>query len=117
MKIVNFAERHSLISQYMAELRDVNVQADMLRFRTNLRRIGQIMAYEISRTLSYREKRIQTPLAEAEADVIDTKLVLATIFRAGVPFHQGFLTISTTRRTRSCRPTASTRRRRISMCA
>ena len=91
MKIVNFAERHSLISQYMAELRDVNVQADMLRFRTNLRRIGQIMAYEISRTLSYREKRKQTPLAEAEADVIDTKLVLATIFRAGVPFHQGFL--------------------------
>ena len=91
MKIVNFAVRHSLISQYMAELRDVNVQADMLRFRTNLRRIGQIMAYEISRTLSYREKRIQTPLAEAEADVIDTKLVLATIFRAGVPFHQGFL--------------------------
>ncbi|MDE6127462.1 MAG: uracil phosphoribosyltransferase [Muribaculaceae bacterium] len=91
MKIVNFAEQHSLISQYMAELRDVNVQTDMLRFRTNLRRIGQIMAYEISRTLAYRQEEIQTPLAKATADLIDTKLVLATIFRAGVPFHQGFL--------------------------
>lgn len=91
MKIVNFAEQNSLISQYMAELRDVDVQTDMLRFRTNLRRIGQIMAYEISRTLAYRKKEIQTPLAKAEVDLIDSKLVLATIFRAGVPFHQGFL--------------------------
>lgn len=91
MKIVNFAEQHSLISQYMAELRDINVQTDMLRFRTNLRRIGQIMAYEISRTLQYRKEEIQTPLAQAQVDLIDTKLVLATIFRAGVPFHQGFL--------------------------
>ncbi len=91
MKIVNFAEQNSLVSQYMAELRDVDVQGDMLRFRTNLRRIGQIMAYEISRTLSYGKKEIQTPLAATQADVIDTPLVLATIFRAGVPFHQGFL--------------------------
>ncbi len=91
MKIVNFAEQNSLISQYMAELRDVDVQTDMLRFRTNLRRIGQIMAYEISRTLAYRKREIQTPLAKAEVDLIDSKLVLATIFRAGVPFHQGFL--------------------------
>lgn len=91
MKIVNFAEQRSLVSQYMAELRDIDVQTDMLRFRTNLRRIGQIMAYEISRTLQYRQEEIQTPLAKAVADVIDTKLVLATIFRAGVPFHQGFL--------------------------
>ncbi len=91
MKIVNFAEQRSLVSQYMAELRDIDVQTDMLRFRTNLRRIGQIMAYEISRTLQYRREEIQTPLAKADADVIDTKLVLATIFRAGVPFHQGFL--------------------------
>lgn len=91
MKIVNFAEQRSLVSQYMAELRDIDIQTDMLRFRTNLRRIGQIMAYEISRTLQFRQEEIQTPLAKAVADVIDTKLVLATIFRAGVPFHQGFL--------------------------
>lgn len=91
MKIVNFAEQNSLVSQYMAELRDIDVQGDMLRFRTNLRRIGQIMAYEISRTLKYGKKEIQTPLAKTKADVIETPLVLATIFRAGVPFHQGFL--------------------------
>lgn len=91
MKIVNFAEHDSLISQYMTELRDVNVQHDMLRFRRNLERIGEIMAYEISKTLNYRKKEISTPLATMESDVIDSQLVLATIFRAGVPFHQGFL--------------------------
>lgn len=91
MKIVNFAEHDSLISQYMTELRDVNVQHDMLRFRRNLERIGEIMAYEISKTLNFRKKEISTPLATMESDVIDSQLVLATIFRAGVPFHQGFL--------------------------
>lgn len=91
MKIVNFAEHDSLISQYMTELRDVNVQHDMLRFRRNLERIGEIMAYEISKTLKYSKKEISTPLATMESDVIDSQLVLATIFRAGVPFHQGFL--------------------------
>lgn len=91
MKIVNFAEHDSLISQYMTELRDVNVQTDMLRFRRNLERIGEIMAYEISKTLKYRKMEISTPLATMESDVIDSQVVLATIFRAGVPFHQGFL--------------------------
>ncbi len=91
MKTVNFAEYPSLVNQYMAELRDVNVQKDMLRFRRNLERIGEIMAFEISRTLSYRTAEIETPLATAKCELIDTPLVLATIFRAGVPFHQGFL--------------------------
>lgn len=91
MKVVNFAETPSLVSQYMTELRDVNIQGDMLRFRRNLERIGEIMAYEISRTLDYKERLIHTPLAETESPEITTNLVLATIFRAGVPFHQGFL--------------------------
>lgn len=91
MKIINFAETPSLVSQYMTELRDVNIQGDMLRFRRNLERIGEIMAYEISKTLDYRERTIQTPLAETESPEVATQLVLATIFRAGVPFHQGFL--------------------------
>jgi len=91
MRIVNFAEQHSLINQYMMELRDVNIQKDMLRFRRNLERIGEIMAYEISKTLDYRTVETVTPLAVAESEVIDSKVVLATIFRAGVPFHQGFL--------------------------
>ncbi len=93
MKIVNFANYPSVISQYMMELRNVNIQNDMLRFRRNLERIGELMAFEISRTLHYRKETIQTPLAQCECDVIDTNIVLATIFRAGIPFHQGFLNI------------------------
>jgi uracil phosphoribosyltransferase len=91
MKVVNFAENNSLISQYMMELRSVDIQKDQLRFRRNLERIGQIMAYEISRTLHYRTVPVQTPLATAQCNVIDEQVVLATIFRAGIPFHQGFL--------------------------
>lgn len=91
MKMINFADEHSLISQYMTELRDTKVQKDMLRFRRNLERIGEIMAYEISKTLEYKAVETTTPLATTECDVVATPLVLATIFRAGVPFHQGFL--------------------------
>lgn len=75
----------------MTELRDVNIQKDMLRFRRNLDRIGEIMAYEISKTLDYDTVDTLTPLAMAKSEVIATQVVLATIFRAGVPFHQGFL--------------------------
>ena len=75
----------------MTELRDVNIQKDMLRIRRNLERIGEIMAYEISKTLDYDTVDTLTPLAMAKSEVIATQVVLATIFRAGVPFHQGFL--------------------------
>ena len=91
MKIINFDETPSLVSQYMAELRDVTVQKDMLRFRRNLERIGEIMAYEMSKTLHYKTVDIPTPLATAKCRILDEKLVLATIFRAGIPFHKGFL--------------------------
>ena len=91
MKIVNFAEQKSLVSQYLTELRDVETQKDRLRFRRNLERIGQIMAYELSRDLHYLDVEIETPLAKTLCPVIDEKLVLATIFRAGVPYHAGFL--------------------------
>ena len=91
MKVINFAEQNSLISQYMTEMRDVNIQKDMLRFRRNLERVGEIMAYEISKTLNYRTVETLTPLDVAKTSVIDSQVVLATIFRAGVPFHQGFL--------------------------
>ena len=91
MEIINFADRPSLVSQYMTELRDVNVQGDMMRFRRNLHRIGEIMAYEISKRLHYSKAEITTPLASMQSDVLDEQVVLATIFRAGIPFHQGFL--------------------------
>lgn len=91
MKIINFADTPSLMSQYMAEMRDVNVQTDRLRFRRNLERMGEIMAYEISKTLRYRTATVDTPLAPCRCSVLDEQVVLGTIFRAGVPFHQGFL--------------------------
>jgi uracil phosphoribosyltransferase len=93
MNIVNFAETHSIINQYVAELRDVTVQGDRHTFRHNLQRIGQMMAYEVSKTLRYSEKQIQTPLAVAKANTPDDDIVLATVFRAGLPFHQGFLDV------------------------
>ncbi|MCM1504799.1 MAG: uracil phosphoribosyltransferase [Muribaculum sp.] len=93
MEIINFDETPSVISQYMMELRNVDIQSDMLRFRRNLERIGEIMAYEISRTLTYKKMEVTTPLAKAQCDVIADNVVLATIFRAGVPFHVGFLNI------------------------
>lgn len=92
MKIYNFSEHSSLVNQYLSEMRDVNMQTDRLRFRRNLERLGEIFAYEISKTLAYRKKQVLTPLGvEACCDVLDEPIVLATIFRAGVPFHQGFL--------------------------
>lgn len=91
MKVVNFDNGCSLVSQYMSELRDINIQNDRLRFRRNLERIGQIMAFEISRTLDYKEVEVMTPLDTARCHRIAEPVVLATIFRAGVPFHQGFL--------------------------
>ena len=93
MKIINFADSNSVINQYVAELRDVNRQADRNTFRHNLERIGQLMAYEVSKTLTYSEKNIQTPLATAKAKTPDDEIVLATVFRAGLPFHQGFLDV------------------------
>lgn len=91
MKVVNFAETPSLLSRYMLEMRSQGIQGDPLRFRANLERAGQIMAYEISKTLDYKAQTVQTPLAPAECLTVADQVVLGTIFRAGVPFHQGFL--------------------------
>jgi len=92
MKVHNFAEQPSLVNQYLAEMRDINVQTDRMRFRRNLERLGEITAYEISKTLTYVGKDIRTPLGvDAHCRVLGEDIVLATIFRAGVPFHQGFL--------------------------
>ncbi|MBD5176027.1 MAG: uracil phosphoribosyltransferase [Bacteroides sp.] len=91
MEIINFAEHDSLISRYMLELRSIDIQHDPLRFRTNLERIGEIMAYEISKRLDYKNEDITTPLGPCTCRTIADKIVLATILRAGLPFHQGFL--------------------------
>lgn len=91
IEIINFAERPSLVSRYMLELRDVTIQKDPMRFRRNLQRIGEIMAYEISRRLDYKNVEVQTPLAKAVCQTPAEDVVIGTILRAGLPFHQGFL--------------------------
>lgn len=91
MKVINFAVTPSLMSRYLLEMRSTELQRDPLRFRCNLERVGQIMAYEISKTIGYRQVEVQTPLDVAKCDTPDEQIVLGTIFRAGVPFHQGFL--------------------------
>lgn len=91
MEIINFDEFPSLVNRYMLELRDVDIQHDAMRFRTNLERIGQIMAYEISRRLEYKDREIRTPLGKCVCKEPADQVVLATILRAGLPFHHGFL--------------------------
>lgn len=93
MKIIDFGKQKTVINKFVEELRNVEVQNDRARFRRNLERIGEMMAYEISKTLQYSTKKIQTPLGIAEACTHDDHIVLATIFRAGLPYHQGFLNV------------------------
>ena len=82
---------NSIANNFLAELRDVEVQKDSMRFRRNLERIGETMAYEISKTLSYQEQEITSPLGTANSFILNEKVVLATIMRAGLAFHHGFL--------------------------
>lgn len=91
MKIINLGETDSLLNQYMAQIRDRSVQKDSLRFRNNLVRIGEIFAYELSKTLSYTTIEVETPLGIAPVSVPETPLVLGAILRAGLPVHQGLL--------------------------
>ena len=89
--IINLSQQHSLISNWVSELRDVSIQADRMRFRRNLERIGEAAAYEISKVLPFVEKEIQTPLGIATHKVMKEQPVLATILRAGLPLHNGLL--------------------------
>lgn len=84
-------KKQSLLSQFIAEIRDVEVQNDSLRFRRNLERVGEIFAYEISKTLAYENKEVTTTLGVADCQVLKKQPVIATILRAGLPMHQGIL--------------------------
>ena len=91
MKIRNLAEQPSLASQYMSELRNVDLHADRMRFRHNLNRLGQIMAYEVSKEIAFARTNVTTPLGTAHCDVVGEQVVVATILRAGLPLHEGVL--------------------------
>ena len=85
------SHENTILNKFIAEIRDKRIQTDSMRFRRNLERIGEITAYEISKTLEYVPKAVETPLGEASVEMIADKVVVATILRAGLPFHQGFL--------------------------
>ncbi len=89
--LVNLSLKNSLVNRFVAEMRDVNLQADRMRFRRNMERLGEICAYEISKELVYREQDITTPLGIAHMQLPSDEPVVATILRAGLPLHQGVL--------------------------
>jgi len=91
--LYNFTDHTSIVSQFISELRDYKIQSDRLRFRTNLERISCAMAYEISKQLAYKKIDVETPLGIANVDVIKDELVIASILRAGLPLHTGFLQV------------------------
>ena len=91
MKVINLGESNSILNRFVAELRDKEIQKDSLRFRRNLERIGEIFAYEISKTLEYSPKEVITPLGIANCTLPEENLILGTILRAGIPLHNGML--------------------------
>lgn len=93
MQIINFSEQNSVMNHYMAELRDKSYQRNRMLFRNNIVRLGELMAYEISKTLTYKPKTVTTPLGSLDIPLMRDDLVLATVLRAGLPFHEGFLRV------------------------
>ncbi len=91
MNTIHLIEENSLLSRFVAEMRCVSRQKDPMRFRQNIQRVGEIMAYEISKTLDYKMVDVQTPLGVASCAEVEDKVVLGTILRAGLSFHHGFL--------------------------
>lgn len=91
MRVINLSETNSVVSNYMAQLRDAQKQQDRPRFRRNLTRIAQAMAYELSKTLQYSTKDVVTPLDTAQVNTTDDRIIVGTVLRAGLAFHEGFL--------------------------
>jgi len=91
MVVNTLGDKNSLFNQFIAEIRDINIQKDPLRFRKNLERVGEIFAYEISKELDFSESSIQTPLGESLTNLPSCKVVVASILRAGLPLHTGLL--------------------------
>ncbi|MFT3703372.1 MAG: uracil phosphoribosyltransferase [Agriterribacter sp.] len=89
--VINLSTAHSLVSNWIAELRDTDIQTDRMRFRRNLERIGEVIAYEISKGLEWQEKEVPTPLGVSVCKLLKEQPILATILRAGLPLHQGLL--------------------------
>ena len=93
MTTINFSEEKTIINQYLAELRDKKYQQNRLLFRNNIKRIGEMMAFELSKTLEYKTRTVTTPLGTIDVQVPKNDIVIGTVLRAGLPFHEGFLNV------------------------
>ena len=91
METINLGKQDSIFNHFIREIRDINIQNDRMRFRRNIERIGEIFSYEISKGMEYKNTEISTPLGISTESLMKEKPVLATILRAGLPLHQGFL--------------------------
>ena len=91
MEVINLGEKNSVFNQFISEIRNIDVQQDKMRFRRNCERMGEVFAYEISKTFAYTKKEVTTPLGVSEINLPDEQPVLSTILRAGLPLHQGLL--------------------------
>ena len=91
MKVINLGDSNTILNTFVSQIRDREIQKDSMRFRRNLERLGEIFAYEISKTLEYSEKPVTTPLGIANISTFDDKIVVATILRAGLPLHRGII--------------------------
>jgi uracil phosphoribosyltransferase len=91
MILHDFSKENSILNQFIAELRDVNIQKDSMRFRKNIERIGEILGYELSKTLNYKGKKVKTPFGHKTVLMPQDNLVLCSVLRAGLPLHQGLL--------------------------
>jgi uracil phosphoribosyltransferase len=91
--VINLSDKNSVLCHWISELRDTSIQNDRMRFRRNLERIGEVAAYEISKTLEFEDTEVQTPLGSSICRTMKEQPVLATILRAGLPLHQGMLNI------------------------
>ncbi len=91
MNVHYISEQNSILNHFLTQLRDVNIQKDSMRFRKNIERIGEIMAYELSKKLEYKDIAVQTPLGVKHTTTIAENIVLCSILRAGLALHQGFM--------------------------
>ena len=91
MILHDFSKENSILNQFIAELRDVNIQKDAMRFRKNIERIGEVLGYELSKTLNYKDKKVETPFGHKTVSMPQNNLVLCSVLRAGLPLHQGLL--------------------------
>ncbi len=91
MKIHNISQQNSVLNTFLSEIRDTHIQKDSMRFRRNIERIGEILGYEMSKSLNYQSQSINTPLGSSPVSLITNEIVLCSILRAGIPLHQGLL--------------------------